>query len=798
MSKSASKLKRGIAKENSLTQRKTQSSLSQSDATTHSFSDRSASGVLTSQLMSRDLRIEQYTLSFHGRILIELNQGQRYGLLGANGSGKSTFLQSLAERDISFPEHIDVYLLNQEAPLSSLTALDYIVELAEKKMSIIEEEIEKLSMADEVNEVLLQDKIDELSEFDSSMFKAKAGMILHGLGFTETMMHTPTKDMSGGWRMRVALGCALFLKPTLLLLDEPTNHLDLEAVVWLETYLSQYQRILVINSHSQDFLNHVCTNIIELTMNRQLLYYKGNYDTYVRTKHELEVNQMKAYAKQQGWYSIFFVASAGTYANLVRQAKSKQKIIDKMEALGLVEKVEQPKTISFKFENVRKLPPPIIAFNDVCFSYDGNIKNALYHDLSFSIDMDSRIAVVGKNGTGKSTLLNLIMVKGHLIPTSGSISKNSGLKLAKYSQHSADQLPYDKSPLNYIRDKFKSIYPERELQQWRSYLGRFGLSGAHQTNMIRTLSDGLKSRLVFLELVLENPHIILLDEPTNHLDIASIDALAKACNNWTGGIVLVSHDFRLIEQVCVSGVGELWEVKNKKIIKLGITIQQYKETLKAESTSALEKAKLVAKKKNTCPTADSNCRPPRLEEKYVFPLRNPYKHDAITNYANDFFIKTSPYAWGLLGIGICIGLSVLGAAWYVILLQCGGVKAPHIQTKNLISIIFCEVVAIYGIIMSIVFSAKLQEVVGPDLYTRQNFYTGYSLFWGGITVGVCNVACGLAVGVSGSSVALSDAQDPNLFVKVLVVEIFGSVIGLFGLIVGLLVSFNIGRVRNLV
>ncbi|QSL64243.1 hypothetical protein MERGE_000398 [Pneumocystis wakefieldiae] len=454
----------------------------------------------------------------------------------------------------------------REAEPSETNAVDFIIASAKEKVSKIEEEIERLSTSEDLDEVLLQDKYNELEELDPSTFEAKASIILYGLGFTSSMMKKPTKDMSGGWRMRVALGCALFLRPTLLLLDEPTNHLDLEAVVWLEAYLSKYDRILVINSHSQDFLNNVCTNIIDLTMNRQLLYYGGNYDAYVRTKHELEVNQMKAYAKQQDEIAHIkkFVSSAGTYANLVRQAKSKQKIIDKMEAAGLVEKVEQPKSVSFKFENLQKLLPPIIAFND---------------NLSFAIDMDSRIALVGKNGTGKSTLLNLIT--GALIPTAGNISRKSGLKLAKYSQHSADQLPYDKSPLYYIQNKFKSQYPEREVQQWRSHLGRFGLSGAHQTSEIRAL---------------KNPHIILLDEPTNHLDIKSIDALAKACNSWTGGIVLVSHDFRLIEQICLQDIGELWEIRDKKIVKLNTTIQEYKESLKMKSTSALQKAKNVLRK----------------------------------------------------------------------------------------------------------------------------------------------------------------------------------------------------------
>ncbi|KAG4304473.1 hypothetical protein PORY_002183 [Pneumocystis oryctolagi] len=592
-------------------------------------SDRSASGVLTSQKMSRDLRIEQYTLSFHGRVLIEvseklvfccldaqkraedgvakveLNYGQRYGLLGANGSGKSTFLRSLAERDIAFPMHLDVFLVNEEAAAGEKSALDYILESARAKFLAVEEEFERLLTEKEESEkdseeglsdALMEELMERMNELEGEISEAKAVAVLRGLGFSDSRMKTPTKEMSGGWRMRVALGCALFLQPTVLLLDEPTNHLDLEAVVWLETYLSQYRRILVVNSHSQDFLNHVCTNIIDLTPSRQLVYYGGNYDVYVRTKHELEVNQMKAYAKQQDEITHIkkFISSAGTYANLVRQAKSKQKIIDKMEAAGLVEKVEQPKTVSFKFENVRKLPPPIISFNDVSFSYDGKSENTLYESLSFGIDMDSRIALLGKNGAGKSTLLNLIM--GNLIPTTGNISKNSGLKLAKYCQHSADQLPYDKSPLDYIQDKFKALYPERDVQQWRSHLGRFGLSGAHQTNEIRMLSDGLKSRVVFAELALENPHIILLDEPTNHLDVASIDALAKACNSWTGGIVLISHDFRLIEQVCLPDVGELWEVKHKKIVKLDITIQQYKESLKAKSAASLEKTKLGTKK----------------------------------------------------------------------------------------------------------------------------------------------------------------------------------------------------------
>ncbi|CAL1699893.1 unnamed protein product [Somion occarium] len=561
--------------------------------------DRSAAGVLVSDPKGRDIKIDSYTLSFHGRLLIEgaelsLNYGQRYGLLGENGSGKSTLLQSIAERDIPIPEHIDIYLVSGEAEPSDVNALDYIVASAKEKVARLEQRIEDLSVADDIDEVALDATYEELEELDPNTFEAKAGSILHGLGFSTQMMARPTKDMSGGWRMRVALARALFIKPHLLLLDEPTNHLDLEAVVWLEAYLSMYNHILVITSHSQDFMDSVCTNIMDLTPKKKLVYYGGNYSTYVRTKQENEVNQMKAYQKQQDEIAHIkkFIASAGTYANLVKQAKSKQKIIDKMEAAGLIEKIEQPRPLRFHFEDVTKLPPPILAFNDVAFSYSGKKEDYLYKDLSFGIDMESRIAIVGQNGTGKSTLLNLIT--GALQPCEGTISRHVNLKLAKYSQHSADQLPYDKAPIEHLQSLYAEKYPDKDIQAWRAQLGRFGLSGQHQTSPIKQLSDGLRNRVVFAQLAMEHPHILLLDEPTNHLDMASIDALALAIKDYEGGVVIVSHDFRLISQVA----NELWEVKDRKIKNLtreGLTIVDYKNMLVKQSYAALEKAKLFSK-----------------------------------------------------------------------------------------------------------------------------------------------------------------------------------------------------------
>lgn len=543
----------------------------------HGITDRVTTGVLSSLATSRDIKIDSVSLVFHGKVLVqdtslELNFGRRYGLLGENGCGKSTLLKSIAAREFPVPETIDVYLLNEPADPSDYSAIEWVVKEAENTLASLEKQVEDILEAEGPEAPVLEDLYERIDELDPSTFESRAALILHGLGFNSKTINKKTKDMSGGWKMRVALAKALFVKPTLLLLDDPTAHLDLEACVWLEEYLKKFNRTLVLVSHSMDFLNGVCTNMIDMRQ-KQIMAYGGNYDSYIKTRSEQETNQMKQYHKQQEEIAHIkkFIASAGTYANLVRQAKSRQKILDKMEADGLIQPVIPDKIFSFRFPQVDKLPPPVLSFDEVSFSYSGQPEDNLYENLNFGVDMDSRLALVGPNGVGKSTLLKLMT--GALSPTRGAISRHTHLKIGVYSQHSADQLDLTKSSLEFVRDRFPQI--SQDFQYWRQQLGRYGLTGEGQTALMGTLSEGQRSRVVFALLAIESPNMILLDEPTNGLDIPTIDSLAEAINAFDGGVVVVSHDFRLIDKIAK----DIYVCENKTATRWDGTILDYKRHL---------------------------------------------------------------------------------------------------------------------------------------------------------------------------------------------------------------------------
>uniref|UniRef100_A0A3Q3W9F9 ABC transporter domain-containing protein n=1 Tax=Mola mola TaxID=94237 RepID=A0A3Q3W9F9_MOLML len=482
---------------------------------------RAVTGVLASHPNSTDVHISSLSLTFHGQELLadtslELNSGRRYGLIGLNGTGKSMLLSAIGHREVPIPEHIDIYHLTREMAPSDKTALQCVMEVDEQRI-MLEKEAERLAHEDSECEKLME-LYERLEELDADKAEVRASRILHGLGFTTAMQQKKLKDFSGGWRMRVALA------------RRSSNR--------------KFKRILVLISHSQDFLNGVCTNIIHLHQ-RKLKYYTGNYDQYVKTREELEENQMKRFNWEQDQIAHMknYIARFGHgSAKLARQAQSKEKTLQKMVASGLTEKVV-------------------------------NDKPYIYKNLEFGIDLDTRVALVGPNGAGKSTLLKLLM--GELLPSDGMIRKHSHVKIGRYHQHLTEQLELDLSPLEYMMKCFPEI---KEKEEMRKIIGRYGLTGKQQVSPIRNLSDGQKCRVCFAWLAWQNPHMLFLDEPTNHLDIETIDALAEAVNEFDGGMMLVSHDFRLIQQVAQ----EIWVCENQAITKWNRDILAYKEHLKSK------------------------------------------------------------------------------------------------------------------------------------------------------------------------------------------------------------------------
>ncbi|RNF04871.1 ATP-binding cassette protein subfamily F, member 2 [Trypanosoma rangeli] len=527
-----------------------------------------------------DILVEKIDISYQGVSILEnatlnLVAGHRYGLVGSNGCGKSTLLKVLGFNEIPFPKHVDRYFVSHEVEASDVTALEAVVSV-DKEKEHLEKELEELALADQEDaavNVRMDDIYKRLDELDADTSEARAGKILFGLGFTPEMQRRPTKSFSGGWRMRISLAQALFINPTVLLLDEPTNHLDIEAVVWLESYLSKFKKILFMVSHSQDFMNNVCTKVAHMGRGR-LAYYDGNYDQYCITRAEKESNQMRQFQWEQNQIKSMkeYIARFGHgSAKLARQAQSKEKTLARMVRGGLTESVAKDRQVNFGFPCAGPLPPPMLQFREVSFAYPGH--KPLFEDLELGIDMESRICLVGPNGAGKTTLTKLMCRE--LEPTSGYVAKNAHCVIARFHQHFVDQIDMSLTPLEWMGHEYPTISDPTIL---RSALGRFGVSGKMQMTPMSTLSDGQKSRVVFAWMAFKTPHLMILDEPTNHLDIESIDALADAVNCFEGAVVVVSHDLRLIAQIA----DEIWIVDKGNCRKFDGDIADYKEHVQRE------------------------------------------------------------------------------------------------------------------------------------------------------------------------------------------------------------------------
>ncbi|KAG2538929.1 hypothetical protein PVAP13_9NG370500 [Panicum virgatum] len=525
----------------------------------------------------KDIVLENFSVSARGKELLKsaslrISHGRRYGLVGPNGMSKN----------------IDVLLVEQEIIGDDRSALEAVV-AADEELTALRAEQARLEASNNADE---NERLVEVYEKLN---------LLAGLEFDQAMQARSTKSLSGGWRMRISLARALFMQPTLLLLDEPTNHLDLRAVLWLEEYLcSQWKKTLIVVSHDRDFLNTVCNEIIHLH-DKSLHVYRGNFDDFesgyeqkrkeMNRKFEVYEKQMKAARKSGSKAAQDKVKGQALSKAAKEAAKNKGKGKNAADDDDDQKQVAVPPkwrdySVEFHFPEPTELTPPLLQLIEVGFSYPGRPDFKL-SDVDVGIDMETRVAIVGPNGAGKSTLLNLLA--GDLSPTEGEVRRSQKLRIGRYSQHFVDLLTMEENAVQYLL----RLHPDQEgmskAEAVRAKLGKFGLPGHNHLTPIVKLSGGQKARVVFTSISMSQPHILLLDEPTNHLDMQSIDALADALDEFTGGVVLVSHDSRLISRVCEDDQrSEIWIVEDGTVKKYDGTFQDYKDELMEEIKKEVE------------------------------------------------------------------------------------------------------------------------------------------------------------------------------------------------------------------
>ncbi|HKK31898.1 MAG TPA: ABC-F family ATP-binding cassette domain-containing protein [Alphaproteobacteria bacterium] len=490
--------------------------------------------------------------------------GHKVGLVGRNGAGKTTLFKLIRGElqadggEITLPARARVGGVDQEVPSNEISLLDTVL-TADKERAALLAEAETATDPARISEIQTR-----LVDIDAWSAESRAATILNGMGFTEAEQHMPCSAFSGGWRMRVALAAVLFSAPDYLLLDEPTNYLDLEGSFWLENYLMRYEHTVIIISHDRRLLNRTVGAILHLE-NKGLTYYTGPYDQFARQRAEQRAVKAAQAKKQEARRAHLqgFVDRFRAKATKAKQAQSRVKMLEKMEMIRAPEDEARTK---FTFPEPEELASPILSLEGVSVGYNGN---PVLKNLNLRIDQDDRIALLGQNGEGKTTLAKLLSER--LKPMAGRLTAARKLRVGFFAQHQVEELNVDETPLQHLIHE----RPDEHVSRLRARLAGFGLGPDQAETKVDRLSGGQKARLSLLLATLPGPHLLILDEPTNHLDIESREALVEALTAYSGAVILVSHDMHLLSMVA----DRLWLVQAGAVRPFEDDLEAYRKML---------------------------------------------------------------------------------------------------------------------------------------------------------------------------------------------------------------------------
>ena len=515
------------------------------------------------------LKINDISYSVEGRLLLEnataiIPAGHKVGVVGRNGTGKTTLFRlirgelGLEGGSITLPRQAKIGGVAQEVPGNEVSLIDTVLAADLERANLLKES-ERATDAARISDIQTR-----LADIDAWSAEARASSILRGLGFDSEKQQMPCSAFSGGWRMRVALAAVLFSQPDVLLLDEPTNYLDLEGALWLENYLLKYPHTVLIVSHDRGLLNRSVSTILHLE-DKKLQLYGGGYDTFAKTR-AARLAAAESEAKKQETRRAHLQSYVDRFrykADKARQAQSRLKAIARLEPIT---RPQEAALRRFSFPTPEELSPPILRIENGIAGYG---ETTVLSRLDLRIDQDDRIALLGQNGQGKSTLAKLI--SGRLTPLAGQLVQSSKLRIGYFAQHQVDELYFDETPIDHVR----RLRPSKTPAQLRAILGGFGIGAEQAETLVGRLSGGQKARLSLLLATIDAPHLLILDEPTNHLDIESREALVEALTAYSGAVILVSHDMHLLELVA----DRLWLVNNGRVTPYEEDLESYRKQL---------------------------------------------------------------------------------------------------------------------------------------------------------------------------------------------------------------------------